>query len=317
MLSTPPRSFGLASHMHPAWIARRHAALCLAAAALLLTQLPACASRSHAEEQPVSMSVVDRETGQAMTTYRKEGRTYVAGRPAARYAIRLTNQTGGRVMVVLSVDGVNVITGETASAGQTGYVLGPWQSYDIAGWRKSDTAIASFVFAALGDSYAARTGRPGNVGVIGMAAFLEKPEPQVMQQRQAPPSAADRLGGVGKAESRADTVMEGSSAANAAQRAAPAAPSADGRAAGEVTASATAQLAPTERLGTGHGQREWSVSRRTSFEKLSSTPQAVVEIAYDSFANLVLAGVIPTPTAQARAFPSDGVRGFVPDPPAR
>jgi len=76
-------------------------------------------------------------------------------------------------------------------------------------------------------------------------------------------------------------------------------------------------LAPTERLGTGHGQREWSVSRRSRFEKLSSTPQAVVEIAYDSFANLVLAGVIPTPTAQARAFPSDGVHGFVPDPPAR
>jgi len=159
MLSTPPRPVGRAGHRHPASSARRHAALCLACA-LLLAQLPACASRSHADGQPVSMSIVDRETGQAMTAYRKDGRTYVAGRPASRYAIRLANQTGGRVMVVLSVDGVNVITGETASVGQTGYVLDPWQSYDIAGWRKSDTAIASFVFAALGDSYAARTGRP-------------------------------------------------------------------------------------------------------------------------------------------------------------
>ena len=57
MLSTPPRSFGLASHTHPALIARRHAALCLAGA-LLLAQLPACASRSHADGQPVSMSIV-------------------------------------------------------------------------------------------------------------------------------------------------------------------------------------------------------------------------------------------------------------------
>ena len=86
---------------------------------------------SHVDGQLVSMSIVDREAGQAMTTYRKDGRTFVAGRPAARYAIRLANQTGRRVMVVLSVDGVNVITGETASVGQSGYVLDPWQSYDI------------------------------------------------------------------------------------------------------------------------------------------------------------------------------------------
>ena len=109
----------------------------------------------------------------------------------------------------------------------------------------------------------------------------------------------------------------GRRAQSAAQPAAPAARSADNQAAGEVSASAIGRPAPTERLGTGHGQREWSVSRRTRFERLSSTPQDVVEINYDSLANLMLAGVIPTPTAQARAFPRDGQRGFVPDPPAR
>ncbi len=316
MLSSPPRSFGLAGPRHRAWIRRRHAALCLAGA-LLLAQLPACATRLHADGQPVSMSIVDRETGQVMTAYRMDGRTYVAGRPGSRYAVRLANLTGGRVMVVLSVDGVNVITGETASVGQTGYVLDPWQSYDIAGWRKSDTAIASFVFAALDESFAARTGRPGNVGVIGMAAFLEKPEPQAMRQRHDPPTTADRFGSVGKAESRVDAANAQAGAGNVAQPATPAGRSADSQAAGEIAPSATAQLARTERLGTGHGQREWSVSRRTCFEKRSSTPQDVVEIAYDSHANLVLAGVIPAPTAQARAFPSDGLRSFVPDPPAR
>jgi hypothetical protein len=316
MLSTPPGSFGLAGPQHPACVARRHAALCLAGA-LLLAQLPACASRPQTEAQLVSMSIVDRETGQAMSTYRKDGRTYVAGRPTARYAVRLANQTGGRVMVVLSVDGVNVITGETASVGQTGYVLDPWQSYDIAGWRKSDTAIASFVFAALGDSYAARTGRPGNVGVIGMAAFLEKPEAPALRQRQDPPATAERPGSVGKAESRTDAAKVQADAGNAAAPATLAERGADRQAAGEVAQSAAARPAPTERLGTGHGQREWSVSRRTRFEKLSSTPQDVVEIAYDSLDNLVRAGVIPAPTAQARAFPSDGLRGFVPDPPRR
>lgn len=313
MLSTPPRSFGLAGRKPPSLMTRRHAALCLAGA-LLLVQLPACASRSHSDGQLVSMSIVDRETGQVMTTHHKDGRNYVAGRPALRYAIRLANQTAGRVMVVLSVDGVNVITGETASVGQSGYVLDPWQSYEIAGWRKSDTSIASFVFAALGDSYAARTGRPGNVGLIGMAAFVERPEPQAMRQRREPSTAVDRLG---KAESRTDAAKAQASASDVAPPATPVGRSADSEGAGEIAASATARPAPTERLGTGHGQREWSVSRRTRFEKLSSTPQDLVEIAYDSVANLMLAGVIPAPTARARAFPSDGLRGFVPDPPLR
>jgi hypothetical protein len=76
-------------------------------------------------------------------------------------------------------------------------------------------------------------------------------------------------------------------------------------------------MTPTERLGTGHGQREWSVSRRTGFERLSRTPQDLMEIAYDSYENLVLAGVVPAPTARARAFPGDDGRGFVADPPVR
>lgn len=316
MPSTPRGSFRLAHPRHTPLLARRNAALCLAGA-LLLAQLPACASRSQADGQPVSMSIVDRESGQTMTAYRKDGRTYVAGRPGARYAVRLTNRTGGRVLVVLSVDGVNVITGETAAVGQSGYVLDPWQTYDIAGWRKSDTAIAAFVFAALGDSYAARTGRPGNVGVIGLAAFLERPEPQVMRPRHDPPATADRPGSAGKAESRVDAAKADADAGRAAEPAAAAGRSADSQAAGEIAPSAAARPAATERLGTGHGEREWSVSRRTRFEKLSRTPQDVVEISYDSMANLVLAGVIPAPTAQARSFPGDGLRAFVPDPPAR
>jgi hypothetical protein len=232
-----------------------------------------------------------------MTTYRKDERSYVAGRPASRYAIRLANQTGHRVMVVLSVDGVNVITGETASVSQSGYVLDPWQSYDIAGWRKSDTAIASFVFAALGDSYAARTGRPGNVGVIGMAAFLERPEAQAMRQRHETPTTADRLGSEGKAESSADAAKAQADAGNAAPPASPAGRSADSQAAGESAASINARPAPTERLGTAHGQREWSVSRRTA-SKLAARRRTCRD-RRDSFANLVLAGVIPAPTAQA------------------
>ena len=37
--------------------------------------------------------------------------------------------------------------------------------------RLSDSEVAAFVFASLPQSYAARTGRPGDVGVIGLAAW--------------------------------------------------------------------------------------------------------------------------------------------------
>ena len=97
--------------------------------------------------------------------------------PGHRYAVRLTNTTGGRVLVVLSVDGVNAISGQTAHPSQAGYVLEPWQTTEVAGWRKSLDDVAQFVFTDLGDSYAARTGRPDNVGVIGIAVFRERPLP--------------------------------------------------------------------------------------------------------------------------------------------
>ena len=64
--------------------------------------------------------------------------------------------------------------GETANWSQTGYVLAPGQGYDIKGWRKSLQRMAAFFFTEHQNSYAARTGRPDNVGVIGVAVFRRK-----------------------------------------------------------------------------------------------------------------------------------------------
>jgi len=48
----------------------------------------------------------------------------------------------------------------------------------VQGWRRSLSQTAAFYFTALPDSYAARTGRPDDVGVIGVALFRRKPAPQ-------------------------------------------------------------------------------------------------------------------------------------------
>src|SRR5690606_18974025 len=137
----------------------------------------------------LQVSVVDRATGRELPLYRHGGELWVAGRPGARYAIRVHNRQGERLMAVMSVDGVNILSGETAGVQQTGYVLDAGQRADIAGWRKSDSEIAAFEFTAVARSYASRTGRPDHVGVIGVAVFRERPQPVAVP---APPPALQR-----------------------------------------------------------------------------------------------------------------------------
>src|SRR5208283_5866339 len=87
----------------------------------------------------------------------------------------IRNCLGERLLAVTSVDGINVISGATAGWDQTGYVFGPGERYQITGWCKSDAEVAAFTFTDSPNSYAERTGRPANVGVVGVAVFRERP----------------------------------------------------------------------------------------------------------------------------------------------
>ena len=295
---------------HPAGINRRRV-LTAAAAGASLFALAACASSASAHRSPgglASIEVFDRDSGQVVPTYNKDGRQFVPGRPGARYALRLRNLTQGRLLVVLSVDGVNVISGETADWRQTGYVLDPGRSADINGWRKSGTEVAAFEFAPIERSYAAQTGRPDHVGVIGMAAFRERvvlaPPPPA-----APPIAA-------AAQPRSER-RSADAAAEPSAQAAGKSSSSENSAAADAAIGRLDRQERLERLGTGHGQREWSVSRRTSFDRATALPEQVTQLEYDSFERLVAAGVISAPIAYVRPRPFPASSGFVPDPPAR
>jgi hypothetical protein len=230
----------------------------------------------------IDVQVVDKNTGRTLQLYSRHGRSWVAGTPGERYSIRLVNRTGARVLGVLSVDGINAITGDTAAASQSGYVLDAYQSAEIAGWRKSDSEIARFYFTPLPDSYAARTDRPENVGVIGVAAFREYEEPVEISRSQ---SYLDQ------------------SARDSAK--APAAP-----------ASSAGMLAKQagERLGTGHGERESSVVSQTSFRRANSYPDQVTSIWYDSRERLAALGIIPQFRPPYYAEPQPFPGHFVPDP---
>ena len=261
----------------------------------------ACAPQSEAAANLVDLAVVDRDTGETLRVWRHAGRLYVAGQPGARYSLRVTNNSGGRVLVVMSVDGVNILTGETAGFGQRGYVFAPYESYDVSGWRKSDSEVAAFTFAPLSRSYAARTGRPNDVGVIGVAAFSERVYRPRAVAPVVPQSSDDSL---------ADE--EGVEVTGSLLRSAPAAappPTVQSRPAPEARRS--------EKLGTGHGAREWSAVTTVQFERASAYPQQVTRIEYDSTQNLIALGVIPPrqpgPPPRPRPFPSSP--GYVPDPP--
>ncbi len=257
--------------------------------------------------QLVGVQIVDRTRYAVLPEHRHRGTAYVAGRPGDRYAVRLTNHSGGRVLVVLSIDGINAVSGETAAVGQTGYVLAPWQTAEITGWRKSDAEAAAFYFTALPDSYAARTDRPHNVGVIGVAVFRERLwQPRPMPNRPVP-FAGGRDDGAPRAqpERRAQAQGAGESAADTAAAPATNAP-VPAAAARERDPSA---MAKAERLGTGHGEREYAPIERTAFERATAQPDEVVQLRYDSEPNLVASGVI----APRRRVP-DPFPGFVPDP---
>jgi hypothetical protein len=285
--------------------------LALAAAAGACSSPPAIAAAGSL----VQVQIVDRAGGDVLPEYRHRGTPWVAGRPGERYAVRLSNRSGARVLVVLSVDGVNAVSGQTAAAGQTGYVLAPWQTADITGWRKSDAEAAAFYFTALPDSYAARTDRPQNVGVIGVAVFRERvPVPRPVPFEPTPYSS-----GSGSRSDSAERRAQGSDGANRmATR--PSAAEADS-AATAAQAAPTAPAAPAapvvspraERLGTGHGEREYSPISRTSFERATAQPAEIVQIRYDSHANLVAAGVIDAPRHHRIPGP-DPFPGYVPDP---
>jgi hypothetical protein len=249
-----------------------------------------------------NIQVIDRDTGNVLPTYRSRGEYWVAGRPGARYSIMVQNYRGQRLLAVTAVDGVNVISGETGAWGQSGYVLGAGESYEITGWRKSDAEIAAFDFTAAGRSYAERTGRPANIGVIGVALFLERPA-RVPQY---------------EARDREDAARAAPQIPLAASLASPSPAVAPAAAARLEEVRPYTNSAPAEKLGTGHGAREASYVHNTQFDRLSGTPNEIIKIRYDSFENLVAMGVVPSRPAwrdRPNPFPDSTSPKYVPDPP--
>lgn len=255
---------------------------------LAMTALPGCARA----QTLVDLQVLDLDRQETLPRHPHRGRDYIEGQPGHRYAVVLQNLTGERVLAVVSVDGVNAISGQTAGSQQSGYVLGPWQRMEVRGWRKNLSEVAEFQFTSLGDSYAARTGRPGNVGVIGVAAFRERlPEPRYDYPADIAPPAP-----MARAESKAGASADAAAAPY------------------ENHQRRESAQASRQQLGTGHGQRRWDAATTTEFQRLSSQPNQVLSVWYDATEALVARGILPRRWPEPYGTPEAFPIGFTPDP---
>lgn len=110
-----------------------------------------------------------------LPSYLARGGRFVIGNKGSNYSLLVKNRSKSRLEAVMSVDGLDVIDGKTASTKKRGYLVYPGKTLEVKGFRMSHQAVAAFKFSSVGNSYAnLRHGETRNVGVLGLAVYSEK-----------------------------------------------------------------------------------------------------------------------------------------------
>lgn len=138
----------------------------------------------------ISFSVVD-DRGRTLPLYRDGQQYFLSAREGQSYVLKYSNSSAQTYEIVASVDGLDVINGQRASRYNSGYVLRPYSSLAIEGFRKSNVAVASFTFSKPKDAYAANSanGSIYNTGVIGTVVYeLNAPRGAAQPERQYAPA---------------------------------------------------------------------------------------------------------------------------------
>lgn len=283
--------------------------LTLVAAAALIGVASPCLSHAPTSEAPGSyVSVMVHVDGQATPLYVApdgSGRYYLEAHRGAGYEVHVANRSGERIGVRLTVDGLNAISGErdatwgpVAKPGRM-YVLDPWDSTVVRGWRTSLDEVRRFTFVDEGRSYAVRSGKANEkLGWIEVAVFRERhrePHPWTPYgSSERPRPLRERDGG---SSDRSDERGAG------AAKAAPGTPSA------EAEARAPRPSYP----GTGWGARTDDRAMVVSFEP-EPTPCERVALRYEYASGLRALGIYPHPGHRDRLAERDRGTGFAKPP---
>jgi len=107
--------------------------------------------------------------------YPGRGKVYVEAVKGVEYALRIRNPLSVRVAVALSVDGLNTIDAKRTTATKASkWVIPPHGSITVGGWQMSSNRARRFYFTSEPDSYAAKLGRPSDIGMISAVFFREQ-----------------------------------------------------------------------------------------------------------------------------------------------
>jgi hypothetical protein len=239
--------------------------------------------------------------GRPAREYYHNGEIWIEGRKGSEFTLRLSNRTGQQILMVPSIDGLSVMDGEEASFDDRGYIVPAYGYMDVPGWRISDNDVAKFRFHKSGKSYASKTGKPQNVGVIGCAVFQEKLAWTITHtgQYQGPvKSYVHGEGGQGILRGmnvNCNAVQSGSSAQM------------DSYVVQDSAFVGAAPQAPS--LGTEFGKKATHKVQRVTFERATSKPAEVITIRYGDREELRQRGVDlaqkPKVVGPPTAFPAE------------
>lgn len=222
---------------------------------------------------------------------------YVEAVSGESYRIRLSNTTGRRRLVVLSVDGLNTIDGSSADYSGRGWVVGPHSSIILTGWKLNDQQAAAFTFGSSEESYAAESGHgTKNVGVIGAAVFEEKRRRREKNPWddgsvwRTPMKSSGRLtrtaGGLKASWSSGGTYSSTAS---------------------PQTCSRPTATVNTSSVGTQFGQKVDMATTTTTFVRATSAPAEIISLHYGTAEDLQSWGVtVPVAGPAPSPFPGEG-----------
>jgi hypothetical protein len=277
-----------------------------------LALAPGCPAHAHPPGRSGLYSVsVEDEWGGSLRTYEQGSQLYVLASYGQRYAIVLRNNSGRRVEAVVSVDGRDVVSGRVGDfVRERGYVLAPYSTLRIDGFRKSYQEVAAFRFSSPQASYSARMGTPENVGVIGAAFFPERVRPAPQRPIAVPvPQRDDRS--YGERERREGAAKSG---AGPQPSAAAAATEASGYSSSRARGAAADES--VNNLGTEYGETRESHVAEVRFVRASNSPAYVAVLHYDDARGLASRGIELEPRRvsyrEPQAFPHNR---FAPPPP--
>jgi hypothetical protein len=123
--------------------------------------------------------------GRPVREYTHQGLTLIEARHGTNYTVKIKNDNSFKIMAVLSIDGLDVLTGKPAEDSRKGYIVDGESTTEIKGYRLNENESASFIFTKKDKSYVVQTkGDQRNTGVIGIRVFKEdkKPAPVVVEK---------------------------------------------------------------------------------------------------------------------------------------